>query len=213
VYTEYAAKLRPQFREERSSLVCLETFQDGYGEECYELDPRIKLWYAKAEEALMIRLELTKEAASSVSFGYLTNASWSPSCSSFFKECSVLLLGFGQTSPEDLEKISIQSSCVGYFGLAQASEELENLQVLLVAEFCSSQGDIRLEIIKKLKQESSQKAEEQTIFPVEQGFILDLDGMRIKTGRHNFSDCENVRVVRCEGMFSPLAYLSQDQVL
>lgn len=221
VYAEYAAKLRPQFREERSSLVCLETFQDEYGEERYELRPEIKLWYAKAgSSSLMIRLELSKEIEEmpAVSFGYLTTSSWTHLCSSFFKDCSILLLGFGQTGPEDLEKISTQTSCIGYYGLTQASETLENLQVLLVGEFCLSQGDIRLEIIKKLQQESSQQAEHQTIFPIEQGFILDLENKYIKTGMsklapYQFSDCEKVHVVRCEGMFSPLVYIHKDQIL
>jgi hypothetical protein len=221
VYAEYAARLRPQFREERGSLICLETFQDGHGQECCELDPKIKLWYAKAGSgtALMIRLELCKEVdGKPVSFGYITNSSWDAFCSSFFKECSVLLLGFGQTSPEDLEKISTQTSNVGYYGLARALEELEQLEVLLVGEFSPCQGDIRLEIIKKLKKETSQNLEHQTIFPVEHGFILDLETMRVKTGTHKlppyqFSDRGDVAVVRCEGSFSSLVYLSEEQIL
>ncbi|MBS0654924.1 MAG: hypothetical protein JSR46_04030 [Verrucomicrobia bacterium] len=222
VYAQCGAILRPHFREEKGTVICLETFQDGYAEEVYALDSHSKLWYSKRDSSLMIRLELYKEPdqeeSPSLSFGYLADSQWDDTCAAFFKGCEVLLAGFGKTCPEDLENIKTQTNSIGYWGLSRAAKKLPKLQALLVGEFCPCQGDIRIAVIKKLKKQISGRDRQPTLLPLEQGFILDLDTMKINTGTkllppYQFCACDEVHVVQSEESFGPLLYLSKELVL
>jgi hypothetical protein len=222
VHAQCAANLRPHFREEKGSVICLETFQDGYAEEVYALDPSIKLWYSKRDSSLMMRLEFYKEPdqeeSPSLSFGYLADSQWDDTCASFFKGCEVLLLGFGKTSPEDIENVKTETNSIGYWGLLRAAKKLQKLQVLLVGEFCPCQGDIRIAVIKKLKKQISGRDRQPALLPLEQGFILDLDTLKINTGTkrlppYQFCACDEVHVVQSEESFGQLLYLSKELVL
>ncbi len=196
-----ATHLRPIFREEKSSVISLEAFQD---EERHPLGEHCTLWYANAgSDTLMIRLE-----GGSQSFGYLSGTEWNDKCRHFFKKCNLFLAGIKIASLEEFEGLATPDShSIGLQGLCRIAQELEELDCLLVSEFDAASGDIRLEVIKKLH------VPHKVILPIDAGFVMDLQSQAIKTGPGHFIPCKEVRIVRPQLPFSQLLFVSKDDIL
>lgn len=209
-YARLVGELRPEYREERQSVRALEPFFGPENEEVIALDETSQLIYTKPQngKALALRLELQQPK---LSFGLLWGNGWDESLAPFFSECEIILAGVGRVSPADLEKLSLQQESLGYFGLSELAKRTEALKLLLVSGFSKSEGDIRLELIKKLKAELA--LESNSCFIIDHGFSLQLDPLSIKTRSGKFEPYDEVSQVRLDGTFGKMAYVSREHLL
>jgi len=206
LYSEISAELRPEYRQERHSVIALETYAGTSDEESYAIDKDLTLYYTNTqEEAIALRLE-TKKA----SIGLLTGAGWQEKLKRFFASCTIMLSGIGKTPAEDLEMVTLQTGNLGYFGLCQMLHALPGLELVLLSEFSRQDGDIRLELIKKLTQEQESQAK---ILPLDSGFCLSLDRLTVATANNKSAHYQEVSVVRAEGAFAKLLYVAKDDLI
>ena len=148
LYTKTATLFRALFREEVGSFVSLETFAKG--EEVRPLSDSLTLSYIKTvNDSLSIRLD------GKSSYGILSESGFSESLVDFFMPCSLLILEVGDSSPEDLEKVTFQPHALGYFGLYKLLRLLPDLKTCLISGFSRSMGDCRLELCQKLALEAA----------------------------------------------------------
>ncbi len=188
---------RPKSRQEKESIVSLETFSDG--EEELELVSGLTLAYMQtAGNGLAIRLE-----GDGTSLGYISHGGYLDAHSAFFSSCSLLIAGVGNTCPEDLEELTLQKDSLGYHGLKKLVEGAQELKVALLSEFSRSMGDIRIELTQKVQKDASCH-----VLPLHSGFSMHLDALAIQsTGR--LATADDVRVVRVNGA---LMYVAEEDI-
>lgn len=206
LYAALSPALRPLFRQELNSVISLETFNKKA--ESLALSNNLALFYAKiTNQTLALRFE---EQNQNLSIGYLSGSSWNSDCDNFFESCTIMLVGVGETSPEDLEGASMLQGSLGYSGLSQMLYALPHVKLALASEFSRLMGDIRLELIKKLEKEITPAAR---LIALDRGFHLQLDTLVIETQSNAFAAFDDVRVIRPNGSFSQLMFLACDDVL
>lgn len=225
-YQCLSAQLKPNFKQERMALHCLELFVDSPDVETIELAEGIKLHYfhavlqeAKSRQAnpcgLGIKLELSTSqeglAPRSLQLGYIGPMAWSPLLSHLLGACDVLIAAFGHTCPNDYGKINYNESCLGYFGTYSLLEEIHP-HLLLCTEFAGKEGDIRIEAVQQLRQEAqglNEVAAATTILPADHGFFLNLITWEIACSVTGDAIAPHlVRVAKPCRPFQPLQYLS-----
>ncbi len=206
IHANLSAHLRPIFREEMGSVLSLETFTKFH--ETKELDEELSLCYTKSEGVgLALRIDYKKE---DISFGYLSGGGYHEGLKEFFLPCSIFLAAIGESLHSDLEMLDLQSDTLGFYGIVKCLESQSNLKVALVSEFSRRMGDVRLELVAKLKNELGQ---DHTILPVDQDFCMQLDMLLIQTQENTFCSFDEAKVVRQFGSFGPLHFLSANDVL
>lgn len=237
-YQALTGILKPRFKQERQALHNLEIFIDSDIEKI-ELCAGICLHYFLAAPSttnrhalyaerslpssccLGIRLDLTSSSPLSkltndrrqeLNVGYISGARWLPSLSRHLGACDVLITGIGNPNSADYNKTAYLEHQLGYFGALSLLKELTP-KLLLCTEFGGRNGDIRLEMIKKMRREQSllpSKCAYTNILPADKGLIVDLKTMYVKcsiTGE--FVDAKEIHVMRAADVFSRLLYLSE----
>lgn len=224
-YRELATLLKPHSKSERNAIHCLELFAESPETEQVRLGDGILLHYFTTQPQfsltstslrhnqldqsnLGIRLELShphSNEASHVTLGYISG-SWSPFIGQHLATCDILLAGIGNTNQSDYNKIVHLDDCLGYYGVCSLLEE--TLPKLIVCtEFGSREGDLRLELIKKMRTDYADKA--TTILPADIGMCIDLKTMTVKCSITNeYVDPRLVRVIRSSGLFGLMHYLA-----
>jgi hypothetical protein len=241
-YLELAPVLKPNFKQERNAIHCLELFVDSPEVEKVELTPDVTLNYfpTSTQEALShhqqlgqvqntrngssplgIRLDMRQnngENKKTVKMGYLSGTPWSPLLGHHLGHCDLLFAGFGNTHVNDFGKLNYNEHCLGYFGSYSLLEEVKP-RLMFCCEFDGREGDIRLEVGKKMRQESSHAANESTnassvILPADNGLFLDLQHLQIRCSvSQALVDPAEVRVVKSGEAFSSLLYLAPSCLL
>lgn len=224
-YRELATLLKPHSKSERNAIHCLELFAESPEVEQVKLGDGILLHYFTtqpqfslnstslrphqlAQSNLGIRLELSNplsNQASHVTLGYVSG-SWSPFIGQHLAHCDILLAGIGNTNQSDYNKIVHLDDCLGYYGVCSLLED--TLPKLIVcSEFGSREGDLRLELIKKMRKEYADKS--STILPADIGMCVDLKTMTVKCSITNeYVNPRFVRVIRSSGLFGMMHYLA-----
>ncbi len=228
-YQSLAHQLKPNFKQERNTVHSLELFLDSPDVEKEELSEGITLHYfapgtrggfqpsnSTQVESLGVRLDL-RNGQQMTRIGYLSNASWTPALSSSFGEVDLLIAGFGATGPNDYGKLNYNEYSLGYFGTFTLLEELKP-KLLLVSEFEGHSGDIRMEVIRKLRKEFVQANPHDhssaAILPADRDMLIDLKSNKIKCSVNEEKlDPSKVQVVKTREAFGRLCYLSPDCLL
>lgn len=195
VFASHQALLRPHFRQEKESLLCLETFNTAE-KRCFS--PNLTFSYTKEGDALLCRFDLQNGQC----LGYV-DKQWDDSFAPFFSGCTVLITTY----------------CSQLM-----NTQIEALKCVLLTEFVLTDGDIRLEATKQLRQQCP----DITILPLECGIGIDLDYLTLVTPKNPQSkatDSENfetkynlgiplddVRIMRLQN-FGTMKYLSCEQTL
>lgn len=204
LYSQVSSLFRPIIREELGAIQSLQTFTKSLEER--PLADGIHLAYCNAEgQNLGIRIDCPDE---DLSVGFVSSGGYASDLNELFKPCSILIAGVGHCSGKDLEKLDLQKQTLGYNGLYKLVENAPNLSLLLVSEFSRSMGDCRLELIQKLKSECDCIA-----LPMDSELCLQLNARVVETESGTFASCEDVKVIRPNGPFSRLMFLSQEDVL
>lgn len=173
----YASRLRPLFREEKESILCLEPFDT---EEELALSEEVRLVYRKRDTdgSLMIRFECSNRH-----IGYASDTLTEDS--SFFASCDILISG---SLPE--------------------TNLYPKLKLLLLTEFSNAEGDMRIELAKKVKR----SLPDLSVVPLDAGLQINLEQSTVQLNRVDPISCQEVTVLRMQE-FGPLTYLSSEQVL
>lgn len=218
-FKELSPKLQPHFKQEKETIHRLDIYIDSPEVEKIELSDQIRLNYFSTSpksisyteqtgahsSSIGIRLELMgKEKAFNI--GYVSGMSWSPLLSQHLAPCDLLIAGIGNTNSSDYDKMTYVDHELGYFGVASLAEEV-NPKLLICSEFSGKEGDIRLEVIRKMRREC--KGTSSTLLPGDLGMVILLPEMKIRCCvSDEFVDYRHIHVVRSRGAFSPLNYVA-----
>lgn len=221
VHEMLGRSLKPHFKQERHTVHCLELYLDSPEVETVAIDDGMMLHYfatGKTEEmvtSIGIQLELTGPAqvasphSHPIKVGYVSDTPWSPHLAEHLQGCDLLIVGIGETSPEDCAKQQYQENSLGYFGCLSLLEEVRP-RLLLCCEFRGNEGDVRIEVIKKLRADfANHNTRPTTILPGNVGLKVDLTTLQIFcTASQSFIDPAQVYVARTNEGFGALHYLS-----
>jgi tetratricopeptide (TPR) repeat protein len=215
-----AQKLKPNFKQERNMIHCLEIFLDSPEIEKIVLNEDIILAYfpsSKTHSNLTISLELrsrNRETGDlqSISVGYVSNAPWSAYLSQNLGHCDLLIAGFGHTNLDDYSKNTYNEDCLGYNGTYSLMESVQPL-LLLCSDFDGREGDIRLEVVKLLRQQylEAHPHSEQTpvVLPADSKLVLDLMNLHVQCSVTNVKVHPlNISVIKTTEGGGHLQYLS-----
>lgn len=241
-HQELSSILKPYFRQARHTIHNLELFLDSPDVEKIELGDGIQLNYFLAESqeiftknvhskqeshqknssTLGIRLNLQSYESKGASYrgmpeaeiriGYVSGVAWSPLLAHHLGSCDLLLTGFGNTHPNDYGKLSYNTDSLGYHGTFSLLEEVSP-RLMLCSEFEGREGDIRIEIIKKMRQEYAQTNHSArntpVVLPADIGLLVDLKTLHIQCSvTQAFIDPTQVHVVKLVDGFGNLRYLA-----
>lgn len=228
VYHQLSSALKPHYRQQRHTVHPLEFFLDTNGAEKQEISPDIILNYFCSSESLSnhppanpysaslppsslsIRLDLLDKNQESIRIAYVSETPWNPLLAHDLEACDILIAGFGHTSPDDYKKISHQEDCLGYFGCYHLLKDLHP-KLLICTEFDGSEGDIRLEIIKKLRRDQGMFSGTSSILPGHTGLYVDLNRLTIPCSISGQPVAlQEIYSVRTGLSFHPLLYLSSN---
>lgn len=206
LFASVSSRLRPTIREELGSILSLDTFTKSH--EIRPIDDALTLCYAKTESSnLALRIDAPSDR---ISVGFISSGGYHESLKSLFMPCSLLIAGIGECTAEDLEKVSLQKQALGYYGLLELIQSAPNLKLALISEFARSMGDLRLELLQKLRRELE---DDPKVLPLDKDFCLDLDTLTVETHAKNYCAFEDIQVVRPNGPFAPLQFLNASDVL
>lgn len=154
----------------------------------------------------------TAEKTASLRIGYISGVAWSPLLAHNLGNCDLLIAGFGNTSPNDYDKLSYNPDSLGYHGTFSLLEEV-NPRLLLCSEFGGREGDIRIEVVKKIRQEYAQSNRSvrnaPVVLPGDIGLLIDLKTLQIQCSVSQILvDPNQAHVVKFAEAFGNLRYLS-----
>lgn len=213
-YEVLARKLKPVFKQERNMLHCLELFRDSPDIEKVVLNEEITLSYFPASiqmDRLGIRLDLGGDL-STKTVGYTSGAPWSAMLAEHLKQCDLVVAGFGHTALDDYTKRSYNSDCLGYFGSYSLMEHVQP-RLFVCSDFDGSEGDIRLEVVKLLRQqylEAHPEADQApVVLPGDSKLVINLSTLEVKCSVTSLTvDPMQVSVVKTHEGGGRLQYLS-----
>lgn len=225
-FQELSVILKPSFKQARNTIHNLEIFLDSPDVEKVELTDAITLHYFLTSpqgssfrsstgsehhslSSLGIRLELGDQSHSNaLNIGYISGMGWSPLIAHHLGRCDILLAAFGNTNIKDYSKLAYAENCLGYYGCSSLMNEVSP-KLMLLTEFGGREGDIRLEVIKKIRSEKTNVSNRTIALPSDIGMIVDLEEVAIKCSlSENFVSPEDVHVVASSASFGKLNYLS-----
>lgn len=224
-YRELSTWLKPHSKLERNAIHSLELFAESPEIEQVKLGEGILLHYFTtqphfsstshsfrhqlAQSNLGIRLKLSKSHAnetSSVTLGYVSGVSWSPFMGHHLAKCDILLAGIGDTNQNDYNKVVHLNDCLGYYGICSLLEDTLP-KLLICTEFGSREGDLRLELIKKMRAEYADKS--TIILPADIGMCMDLKTLAIRCSMtHQYVRPDLIKIIRTSGLFGLMHYLA-----
>ena len=233
-YQALSPALKPNFKQERHTVHCLELFLDSPDVEKIELNDGINFSYfplksqRNAQEGLSKEERNTKSVSSlglhfdlsthhlvekqSIRLGYASGAPWSPLLGHHLGHCDLLIAGFGNTNPGDYSKLKYNEESLGYHGTFSLLEETTP-KLLLCSEFDCEEGDVRLEAVKMMREQYAamypNARHMPTILPVDNQLLLDLATLQVQCSATKTSvDPSRIRVVKLADSFGNLQYLS-----
>jgi len=215
VFQAINSVLKSNFKQERNNVHALELFVDSPNIEHTALSEEIKLSYFPLLKnskdlngsPLGIHLEL-KTHADSVHIGYVSEAPWSSEWVKYLVGCNVVIAGFGETSLEDSMQTGYHEKSLGFFGTLSLLEASQP-QVLLCSEFSGNDGDIRLEVVKLLREEMRKKQIASVIMPADPSLELDLHTLRAPCTISKMSvNVADMAITQSAQAFGTLQFLS-----
>lgn len=214
-HRDLSGRLKPNFKQERDTIHSLELYVDSPDTEKVKLSNTVTLTYFPTTPSntgtLGIRLDCTgsRPEENNVSIGYVSGTAWSPALAPKLGRCDILIAGFQNTSSKDIKKLKYNDDSLGYFGSCTLAEEVSP-RLLLCCEFSGIQGDIRLEVVKKIRSEYAYSGSSATtILPGDNGLSLDLSSTQILCSTSKtLVPPSQVRVIKSGDSFGSLQYLA-----
>lgn len=205
------AKMRPRFRQEQATIHRLETFQDMNSFETIALTEIVKMDY-QASPLPLSPLSLRLSSDSSFTIGFTSGAPYTQHLGEFLSPCTGLILGMGPSSFEEITSLSLSPNALGYGGTHQILKQAHNAQFAIIAEQAATDGDLRIETLKQLRNEIGVPT--LTILPAEEGSTFYLPSLHMTApGLDSPTPIRSVRALRTKGHCSRLMFLDETSVL
>ncbi|MCE5316204.1 MAG: hypothetical protein LLG04_02420 [Parachlamydia sp.] len=213
-FQELSGLLKPHFKQERNMLHSLELFLDSPEVERTDIAEGIVLNYfltSSREERAMhsplgIRMDLKAENGM-LRIGYLSQSAWSPLLAHHLGSCDLLLTGFGNTNPQDYHKLSYHADSLGYHGTFSLLEEIAP-RLALCGEFAGREGDIRFEVVQKIRLELAH-SRNLAILPADTGLSINLQTLEVRCSvSGEWTPANQIKVIKTSQTFGPLLYLA-----
>lgn len=166
---------------------------DGYNCNRKHVDQVITIRKLQVKHDETIDTYALKFETQSICIGYTSDAEYSEELNEFIKKCEIAILNISEPSSLDL-KGNLKGNHLGYTGIKSLILSATN-RYNLISEFCCLRGDNRIELTKRLKDETKSK----TVYPVSSGVVFDLE-------RKNFCCSQCGLIVRDK----PLVIRSKD---
>jgi hypothetical protein len=232
-FEQNAHIVRPLFRQEMATVHRLGTFHDISAFETVELHDHLSFDYSStqpttyAPSPLMVRFRTTQDEEpspaqaqvfppteqqpNSSTVGFLSQAPWAEAQNAFLSCCQTLILGVGETSFEEITSQSRPASSLGTAGIINILDN-PTTRLAIIAEQGLSEGDIRIESLKYLREEL--KGPSTTILPAEEGMTIDLQTLHMTArGLDTPTPVQSIRAVRSAGQFSQLTFFDELSIL
>lgn len=219
--------LKPNFKQERSTVHSLELFLDSPDIEKEQISDEISISYFSTKsrsrfgesdkaDALAMWFELSC-GMKRTCVGFMNGAAWSPTLGNHFGNIDIMLSGFETTNSNDFGKLNYNDCSLGYFGTYSLLEEVKP-KLHLITAFDGEKGDIRMEVIRKLRKEfataHTNESTVPTIIPTDCGMVVDLKTTQIKSSINDeMLDPKSVQVGKTGESFGKLHYLSKNSIL
>lgn len=150
-----------------------------------------------------------------VSIGITSDTRYLEKLPEILKDCNYIIANFSETSKEDYEEGKEKETHLGYSGCLKLIKECNIKSELLkptyiISEFWGGKGDIRREIVRKLREDSAYKK----IIPGDIGmtFMLDNDTFSCDfCGKE--TKVEEIRVIRQKEDYSGLSLICDECVM
>lgn len=168
-------------------------------------------------EGVSYGLKITCESDNNekISIGITSDTRYLNELPDILKDCKYIVANFSETSTEDYELGTEKKNHLGYSGCLKLIKECNGKSTLsepiyIISEFWGGKGDVRREIVRKLRENSGYKK----IIPGDIGmtFMLDNDTFLCDfCGKE--TRVEEIRVVRQQGDYSGLSLLCNECVM
>lgn len=222
-YQVLAPQLKPTFKQEAGSLHSLELYVDSPDSESVSLSSAITMHYfltsgqeaqrSRAQMGIWFDLQTPGQVTrKSRRLGYVSGTPWSPMLSNHLAGCDILLAGMENSCPADCQRQKYNEDSLGYHGICSLVEEIVP-KLMLCCEFGGREGDIRLELVQKLRQEVA-ATKKCVVLACDNGLKVDLETLEVLcsiTGGR--VDPSAVRVSKTADRFGAVRYLSPSCIL
>jgi len=216
VHENFAPFLKPVYKQERVMVRPFDLFLDSTNGETLELSAHAHLRYipSKNEGGLHLFFDLFRTVGDPLSLTYLSRAPYSEKLKEMCRGTDVLISSFGHTSPYDIGKVELLADSLGYFGSLTLAENAQP-KLMLLADFSGSEGDIRIEVAKKMRSDLFQSGKSKTsVLPVSVNLEIDFGTLDVTCGITGSSvHRDEVKVLKGKEPFAPLTYLSDTYLL
>lgn len=205
-HRKLSTRLKPHVKQERNAVRSLEFFEDSEQIEQFTLADELSVSYFPTNGgSLGLQFSLSGTRVT-----YLTDSTFEETIINQLPATQILILGLQKTDPEDLLKVAYTPDALGYFGAYSLIQSLKP-RITFITEFPEDSGDVRLEICRQLRQESTNTP---AIFPVDATLSFDLDTLSIRSSdTKRWVEHGSIAVLKGAKPFSPLQYISKDSLL
>lgn len=233
-HRDLSAVMEPRYKQEKGSLHSLEWYQDSNELETLVIDPSIDLsYFATDSTAKNLTLGIVLELKPTIDFesgtdsysdenkniriGYLSGANWNSTMATPFANAQVIITGIGETSEADLTGEQSKKGAMGFLGTREMIGQCRPT-LSVVGEFRASDGDLRLEVVKRLREEAQNMSADlgttAVVLPSDNGLRVDLRALRVRCSvTESWVPAEFVHVAKVSDTFGNLRYLSSDCLL
>ncbi len=186
IYVDRETKLFPftKLKEHKLLILCDDVTYNKYssedtsdvefkklsdGEYCRDVKGGIKIDRLGVEHDAAIDTYALKIITDNVCIGYSSDAKYTTVLDEFIRNCDISILNISEPNELDLRG-KLKKNHLGYTGvksLVLSAPERYNL----ISEFCCLRGDNRIELTKKLIEDTKSN----NLYPVSSGVVFDLD--------------------------------------
>lgn len=155
-------------------------------------------------ETYGLRLRFSDKTGN-VAWGYTSDTAYMDELADFFAGCDALILNISDVYVKDYLLIKKKHSHLGFKGCVHFLERVMP-RLALISEFCCTNGDYRIEIVRALREKLHDKR--TTIFPADRGLNTSICFADLECSAcHAYAPLEDIRVANPGAEYAPLRYL------
>lgn len=196
-------KLQTEYkRSESLDLVKIEDTID------YKIEENLSVRFFKVQHDKKCKTYALKiSAVGYKTFGYSSDTRYFSGLKDFLADAELEVLNISEINDEDLHLKKLKKTHLGFYGCYNLIKKENTDKRFFVSEFCCLKGDNRIDIIKSLREQSSNN----NIYPSSIGLSVDLYSGNIECTLCGYSS--NKSFVLSSGEYKPLMYACDKCVL
>lgn len=141
-----------------------------------------------------------------VNLGYTSDTGYFTGLADYYRDVDLLIFNISDIYKKDVKGIKDKHSHLGYNGSLKLLQE-SGAKVAIASEFCCTNGDIRVKLVKILKEEISTESK-CDVFPGEIGLNIDLPSLKVECCIcKNKVFAEDVKIVAPEKEYERIQYI------